>query len=134
MAKKRKTTRRRRASVRGLNTKDAGGLLMKGVLPGAVGAVIAKMAIEKFLPAEYQQHGNYALVALGLSASLLVKNPMVQAAGLGASIVGATAIGQDLVDGQAIGLYPPGQPSVRIAAQYRPRYSPMNDQDGIIRQ
>lgn len=130
MAKKRKSTRRRRASVRGLNSKDAGSFLMKGVLPGAAGAVILKMVVDKVLPAEYAQHSNYALLAAGLGAALLVKNPMVQAAGLGAAIVSASNIGQDLVDGQAVsglGLLRPGVPSVRIA---EPRYSPFN-QSGV---
>lgn len=117
MAKKRKSTRRR-ASVRGLSSKDATGLLMGGILPGAAGAIILKMVIQKVLPAEYAQHSNYALAAAGLGAALLLKNPMAKAAGLGAATVAMANVGQDLVDGQTavtgLGLLRPGVPSYRI--------------------
>lgn len=129
MAKKRKTThRRRRASVRGLSTKDAGSLLMKGALPGAAGAIILKMVLDKVLPAQYAAQSNYALAGAGVLAALLVKNPLVQAGGLGAATVAFTAIGQDLVDGQTpvsgLGLLRPGVPSYRIGESF-------NDPNGL---
>ena len=133
---KRKVTRRRRASVRGLNTKDAGSLIMSGVLPGAIGAIVVKKVVEMLLPAEYAQYSNYAVALAGVGVAIAVKNPMAKAAGVGAAIVAASNVGQDLVDGQSItglGLLAPGVPSARIAAGYQPRYSPFND-DGVVRQ
>lgn len=138
MAKRKSTKRRRPVSVRGLNTKDAGGLIMSGVLPGAAGAIVLKMILEKILPAEYSQYSNYALGIAGIGAAIVLKNPMVKAAGLGAAIVAASNIGQDLVDGQPVsglGLLAPGVPSARIAAggpTLQPRYSPFNPQGVIL--
>lgn len=139
MAKKRKVTRRRRASVRGLNTKDAGGLLMSGVLPGAVGAIVIQKIVQMVLPAQYAQYSNYAVGLGGVLVAIMVKNPMAKAAGLGAAIVAGANVGSDLVDGQVagLGLLPPGVPSVRIADGYRGRWSPQGfgtDDDGIVRQ
>lgn len=127
---KRKTHhRRRRAHVRGLSTKDAGSLLVNGVLPGAVGAIVLKKLADSFLPEKQQKYSNYVIGGAGLLAALMINNPMVKAAGLGAATVAAANVGQDLVDGQSknagLGLLPPGQPSAYVASQ-RPRWSPMN--------
>lgn len=130
---KKRRTSRRRASVRGLNTKDAGSLIMQGVLPGALGAILAKKAVEYFLPAQYAQYSNYAIGAVGIGAALMVKSPLAKAAGLGAATVAGSNIVADLVDGQSVsglGLLAPGVPSVRIAEQQYttvPRWSPFND-------
>lgn len=141
---KRKThhRRRRHSGVHGLSGKDAGSLLVNGVLPGAVGAIVIKKLTDHLLPANYAQYSNYAIAGVGILAALMVKNPMVKAAGLGAATVAAANVGQDLVDGQAasMGLLPPGQPSTYIAAPLRPRYSPLNgmpgesETAGVIRQ
>jgi len=121
MAKKRKPSRRRRASVRGLNSKDASGFLMQAAL-GALGAIVFKKVVSAVLPAEQAQYANYALVAGGVGAALLVKNPTIAAAGLGAATVALSNIGEDLVDGQAatngLGLLRPGVPSVRIGEPF----------------
>jgi len=149
MKKHRKTRKTRRASVRGINTKDAGSLLTGGVLPGALGAIALKWAVDKFLPAEYAPQSNYVIGGLGVLLALTMKNPMAKAAGLGAAVVAGANIGQDLVDGQdptggRVGLLAPGVPSVRIAGgapansvpnQFTtvPRWSPFNT-GGVITQ
>lgn len=107
MAKKRKVTRRRRARVSGLNSKDMGGIATNALI-GGVGAFALKMVAEKVLPAEYAQYSNYIITAGGIAIAATVKNPMVQAAGLGAATVGAANIVSDLADGQSINLLPPG--------------------------
>ena len=119
MAQKKKSMKRK-AGVRGFSGKDAGSILMKGALPGAAGAIILKMILGKILPAQYAQYSNYALAGAGVLAAIMVKNPMFQAAGLGAATVAFSAIGEDLVDGQVtgLGLLAPGVPSVRIAQRY----------------
>lgn len=125
MAKKRKTTRRR-SRVSGLNTKQAGGLLMQSAL-GAVGAIIIKKIADQLLPAEYAAQSNYAIAAAGLGLALLVKNPSAAAAGAGAVTVSLYNIGQDLADGQSVtglGLLRPGVPSFRIG-------EPFNDPAGM---
>lgn len=117
MAKKRKSSpRRRRASVRGLNTKDITGVATSAVLGGA-GAVVLKMVMDRVLPAEYAAHTHYAQIAAGVLVAAMSKNSYLQAAGLGAATVGAAAVVGDLTDGVAgVNLLAPGgMPQYRVA-------------------
>lgn len=108
--KKNRTMKKRRYSrVRGLNSKDLGSLATQAAI-GAAGAIGIRMILGKVLPADYQQYSNYALLAAGLVAAGGTKNPWIANAGVGATMVAATAVLQDLVDGQgAMGLLPPGK-------------------------
>jgi hypothetical protein len=122
---------------------------MNGVLPGAAGAIILKKIMDAVLPDDYKDYSMYAIGGAGLLAALMIKNPLIQAAGIGAATVSVANLGEDFVNGgdfkHGLGLYPPGQPSTFIAANYRPRYSPLNgpnpngfpgqsDAGGVVRQ
>lgn len=110
MAKKRKVTRRRRASVRDLNSKDITGIATSAVLGGA-GAVVLGMILDKVVPAEQAQYNHYIKIAAGVALAAMTKNTYLQAAGLGAATVGAASVVADLTDGAAVtgmGLLRPG--------------------------
>lgn len=116
---KRKVTRRRRRSIRGLNSKDIQGIAIGAVIGGA-GAVVLDMILDKVLPvdSEMRKQMHYIKIAAGIGLAAASKNSMVQAAGLGAATVGATAVISDLTDGTAVsglGLLRPGAPSYRIS-------------------
>ena len=128
MAKKKSTRRRRRSSVRGLSSGDAGKVITQTVLPGAIGAIAARMLVDKVLPAEYAAQSNYAILGAGILAALMAPNSMIQAAGAGAAIVATSRVVQDLVDGQeatatGLGLLRPGVPAVRISNLNRTDYT-----------
>lgn len=110
--RKKRSSRRRRYSIRGAS----GSNILKGALIGAAGAIVAQKVAKAVLPAEQAAYTNYAVGAIGLAAAMFVSNPMVAAAGAGAVTVSAYHIGNDLVDGQgAVNLLPYGDPAVRIA-------------------
>jgi len=114
---KRKTARRRRSRVSGLNSKDLTGLATSAVIGGG-GAVVLKMVLDKVLPAEYSQYSSYAQIVAGLLVASMTSNAMVITAGLGAATVGAANVVSDIADGTTVtGLHllPPGVPSMRIA-------------------
>ncbi len=122
-------TKRRRRSIRGLNSSGIQSTVTAAAL-GGVGAVVFGIALEKILPAEYIKYSHYAKIVGGALMASMSKNKMVQAAGLGAATVGAASVVSDLTDGvngvSGLGLIRPGgQYQYRIAG---------NGQDNVIMQ
>lgn len=120
MAKK-KSRRRSRSRVSGLNSKDMTGIATSAVLGGA-GAVLLGMVLDKVVPADYSQYNHYIKVVAGVGLAAMSQNKYLQAAGLGAATVGAAAVVQDLTDGTAsaaglpgVNLLRPGTRSFGIA-------------------
>ena len=114
MAKKRKSTRRRRyigAAKGGVQS-----ALTQTILPGLAGRFLTQCLDKVPVISSYPQYKNYAAVGIGLSLVLLTKNNMLQAAGAGMAIVGGTNVFNDVVDGQVsgLGLLSPGARSFSI--------------------
>lgn len=114
MAKKRKSTRRRRyigAAKGGVQS-----ALTQTILPGVAGGFLTQYLDKLPGLSSYPQYKNYAAVAGGLLLALFTKNKMLQAGGVGMAIVGGTNVFNDLVDGQVngLGLLSPGARSFSI--------------------
>jgi len=118
MAKRKKGTKRRHRSIRGLNTGDAGAFATQTLLPGILGAIAANHLDKLPFLKDNPRYVNYAGIVLGSVAAIATKQPMLQAAGVGMAIVSSAAVANDLLDGQAtngLGLLYPGQASRGIA-------------------
>lgn len=114
MAKKRKSTRRRRyigAAKGGVQS-----ALTQTILPGVVGGVLTNYLDKLPGLSSNPQYVNYAAVAGGIALAVFTKNPMLQAAGAGMAIVGGKKVVDDLLDGQVsgLGLLSPGARSFSI--------------------
>lgn len=124
------TKRRRRSRVSGLNSKEIGGVATSLLLPGIAGAIAGTYLNKLPFLSSNPQYVNYAAVGIGLVLATSMKNPMVKAAGVGMAIGGGKAVAQDLLDGQGVGLLPPGVPSVRLSGLS----NPANNVPGVLQQ
>ena len=116
MAKKRS----KRRGIRGFSTGDIQSVATQTVIPGIIGAIGANYLDKLPFLKDNPQYSNYGGIAIGLLLATMTKNPMIQAAGVGLSIVSGGRVAGDLLDGQAatngLGrLLPPGTPSVMIS-------------------
>lgn len=114
MAKKRKSTRRRRyigAAKGGVQS-----ALTQTILPGVAGAVLTNYLDKLPVLSSNPQYVNYAAAGIGLLLVAFSKNPMVQAGGVGMAITGGKKVFDDLLDGQVsgLGLLSPGARSFSI--------------------
>lgn len=107
--------RRRRSRVSGINSKDIGSVATQYVLPGVAGAIAAGFLTKLPFLSSNPQYTNYAAIVGGVVLAASSRNTMLQAAGVGMAIKGGAAVAGDLLDGQGVGLLPPGVPSVRIS-------------------
>lgn len=111
--KTRKSRKYRRVSgVKG----GIGGTLTTTILPGVVGGVLTNYLDKLPGLSANPQYVNYAALIGGVALAAFVKNPMVQAAGVGMAIVGGKKVADDLLDGQVsgLGLLSPGTRSFSI--------------------
>jgi hypothetical protein len=129
--KKRKTSRRRRSRVSGLNVRGAFDTLKNDILPGTVGFVAGQVLdkqlsffADKVDPSKSNIVRNLIKVGGGLLISAMGKNRFLSGMGTGLALNGAAGIAIPTLEQSGLidpsvnglgGLLPPGKQSVHIA-------------------